>query len=446
MAEPKNTFKLGLTVIVMGVLFFATAVFVGRGVSAGEQTFVVRYPADEITTQLKPGSIITCGGQTVGTVTQAELHDVEEEGAATRLYVFITCGIDRDVDLRMDCDIVPGEPLLGEVGKLVIRNRGAGARVTADAVVDGRVSPSLNAAIGMLAQQLDPNDPKSLLSMIKNQLDPEDAHSLIAKIHLSLSDLNEVTRNISLQLNPGQRNVLITKIHAVLDNINAATAAMRNQLDPNRDEVVLSKVHAALDSLNEALATVVATLDENREPINETVLHIRDTAETLDDVVAARVAAQLDVRNAASLIAKVHTGVDRLNASLEDLNEITDTTRAMIDENDGLIGKAVANFTETSAHLKAAAKEIYRNPWRLLYKPSPEEVAQMSVLDAARAFSEAASQLDSATLRLKGLIEAEGGALPTDDPQLIAIREDLQHTVGQFREAEAALWNQLKLQ
>lgn len=443
MPEQGNTFKLGLTVIVFFVLFFGVLVFIAGNVGGGGQKFVVRFPADQITARLKKGGEVVCGGQNVGSITSIRLQEEPGKNGTPALYVYVTAQVESVVGLRDDCKIVPGEPLLGEVSKLEIRDRGIGRPVSAERPIDGKATPGINASIGLLAEQLDPKKKDSLISMIRGQLDVDNAVSLVAKIHKSLDDLNVVTRNVSLQLNPGQRDVLLSKLHAVLDNINSATGYLRDQVDAKRSEAVLAKVHVALDSLNKALATTSSMLEENRQPIGQTVAYVRNTARMLDERIAARIAEQLDVNNAASLLADVHGAMDRLNNSLEDMNKITGTGREVIVSNKDMINKTVANLKETSEALKAGIKEVARNPWRLLYKPTEQESKEMKVFDAARSFADAAAQLDDSIVRLKSIVDARGGQIRSDDKELINLRDALQHSVEQFGQAEQALWKQL---
>jgi len=446
MAEEKNTFKLGLAVILFVVLFLGVLVFIGKGWKPAGTPFTVRFPATKITAKLKAGDVVTCGGQPAGTIRSIEFRDeMPDDGSAPQLFIYISAEADPAIGLRQDCTIVPGEPLIGEVGKLVIKDRGVGPPVDASVPINGAPAGSYEAAITLLTNQLDPDNPRSLVSMLKGQLDAGNAVSLIGKIHRSLDDLNEVTRNISVQLNPAQRNVLMSKLHSVLDNINTATASLRDQVDPKRGEVALAKVHAALDGLNRALGTVTAMLDENRPPIAQTITHVRNTAQTMDEQIAARIAEQLDATSAASLLSNIRTATERLNESLRDINAITATGREVAVSNKEVINRILDNFKDTSDYFKAAIKEIYRNPWRLLYKPSEQESRELKVFDAARAFADAAGQLDGAVLRLQGIIEAGGGRLRGDDPELIAIRDELQNTFRKFGDAESALWKQLDL-
>jgi len=445
MPRQRNTFVLGLVVTGFFALFLGVTVFLARGLGVGREPFVVRFPADELTARFQVGDEVICGGQTVGTVRRIEFRDEAGPDGSDRLWVYVTADVRRDIDLRKDCVVQPSAPLLGEISKLIIRRRGTGPPVDPTVPIDGQPAYRLDDAIDSLARELDPERKGSLLARVRSQLDEQNAGSLISKIHLSLDDLNQVTRNVSLQLNPAQRHALLSKLHAVLDNVNSATGFFREQLEPGRNEVVLAKVHAALDSLNQALGTVVAMLEENRAPVGETVAHVRNTARTIDEQIAARIAEQLDARDAASLIAKVHVGIDRMNRSLEDLNRITGTGRQLVLSNREVIERVFANLKETSDHLKAASKEIYRNPWRLLYKPTDRQSRELNVFDAAREFAEAATQLDSAMIRLQGVMEASDGLPHRDDRTLVEIRDALQHSVERFKEAEQALWRQLDL-
>lgn len=445
MASHKNDFKLGLAMLLFVGLAVATLLFIAGGLPSSMEEFVVRFPATELTARLKEGGEVVCGGQEVGVIRSIAMKNVQNDQHGEDLYVYITAGVSAGVGLRQDARIVPGEPLLGEVSKLVIRDRGVGKPVDAKQPLEGERASTLSTAIDMVTRELDVRNKEGLLALLKSELKPGDASSLLGKIHRSLDDLNMVTRNVSVQLNPQEQNVLIAKVHAVLDNINAATAALRQQVDPSQSEAAMTKVHAALDSLNKALATTVAMMEENRPVIRDTLVDVRHTAQTLDEKIASRIAQELDVGQAASLLAKIHSGIAKMDRSLKDINEITGMSRDMFVAKQGEIDKIFTNFLETSEYLKAAVKDLWRSPWRLLYKPSEQEQKQLSVFDAARAFADAATRLDNASIRIKGMIEARGGTIRADDPELIAIRDSLQHTFEQFSAAEKALWNQLKI-
>jgi len=336
--------------------------------------------------------------------------------------------------------------LLGGAGMLVIKDRGVSAKkVRPDRVIIGKQGGGFFAITDALGQQLDEDRPDSLLALIKTQLNPQDATSLLAKLHKSMDDLNAVTARVSAQLDAKEKSNLLAKLHSILDNVNAATGFLKAQLDADQDAAMLAKLHVSLDTLNRGLDTIVKMLEENREPLTATVESVRNTAKTLETRIAEQIARELDTSNAASLLAKIHVGVDRLNQSLEDINAITDTGREVVVLNEDRLNAMVANFKATSDHLKGAAKDIRRNPWRLLYRPTLVETKQLDIFDAARAFSEAATELDDAVIQLDALAKSEGGAVPSDDAQLVEIRERLAGTFEKFTQAEKALWKQLNV-
>jgi hypothetical protein len=195
--------------------------------------------------------------------------------------------------------------------------------------------------------------------------------------------------------------------------------------------------------MNAGLAQAVELLTESRNPIHETLLSVQSTADRLDVGISKPIAEQLDMSNPVSLLAKVHLAVGRVNESLVDLNAITGQTRRTMELNLDRIDKVMGNFKEGSDHLRAGLKEIRRNPWRLLYTPTPSEAKQESILAAARDFSEAARQLDDAVVRLKVLAESQHTQVPGDDEELVEVRAMLTDTFSKFTEAEQALWREL---
>ena len=63
---------------------------------------------------------------------------------------------------------------------------------------------------------------------------------------------------------------------------------------------------------------------------------------------------------------------------------------AVVIGNRGKLEGIISSLKATGDNLKAASEEIRRSPWRLLYKPSDTEMANLNVYDSARAFSDGA--------------------------------------------------------
>ncbi|UCD29180.1 MAG: hypothetical protein JSV03_01470 [Planctomycetota bacterium] len=446
MPQERNAFKLGITLIVVLVLLLGILYFLAP-TGGGDMKLTVRFPHNKFNTVLKPGGEVSCGGLTVGSIRSLELEEApDKETGQNVLYVLVKIIIDSSIDLKQDCKIIPEGPLLGGSGKLVILDRGSGKSVYPDATIDGETTVTVAALTRMLASQLDPDDEASLMALVHTQLQADNPKSLVGKIHAMLDDFVAVTDSIRNEFDPKQKEVLLTKLHSILDHISDATRLLRNEMDRDIDLAMVDKVHMTLDALNSSLFTVVEMLEENREPLAATFRHIQATSQILEQQIATRIAQQLDPQVPASLMAKVHVAIDRLGRSLRDINDMTAVGREALVLNKEQISRMIVNLKETSDHLKAAGKDIRRNPWRLLYQPTMKEVAQANIFDAARSFSEAATHLDDVVTRLQAVSDAGGPEAILDDQQLAELRDQLKQTFDNFTKAENSLWEQLKIE
>jgi hypothetical protein len=451
MPRQRNAFRLGLTVLIMFLLFFGTVLFIGGsdwGINATQ--FVVRFPTSApLPKEIKSGAQIFCGLQEVGKVLEVRFQEVSAPRAGQppvpQLFTYLKVRVDDAVGLRSDCKITARGPLLGGSGTLQVDNRGIASQpVTEGAVIDGAVAGTFDAALDLLSGELDPKNQTGLLALVKVQLDAADDRSMLFKLHKSLDDVNAMTAGLSREINPAQREALLAKLHGVMDNINLATGYLRDELKPGRDLALLGKVHAGLDALNDGLRQAVSVLADNRPSIDRTIASVERTADTLDRKIAAPIAAELDDENPKALIAQIHGSFDRLNTTLGDVNVVSGKVRDVLVLNEDQLNRIFANVKETSDHLKAASKDLRQNPWRLLYKPTLAESPQLNIFDAAREFSEAAASLDDALAQLKAISEARGGRVSSDDPLLAQVRARLDATFEKFSAAESALWKQIE--
>jgi hypothetical protein len=447
MAKKRDEFTLGLWVIAVVVLLVAVVIFIGgRRWGQTYRRYTVRFPVTyALPDEIKAGAHIYCGGALVGRVYRAALQQVNEKGdRPAALWAYFEVGISEVVELRSDCSIVARGPLLGGGGKLIIKDPGRTGRVIQEGgLISGASAGSFNEALDFINAELDPDNPIGLLAMVKTQLDAGDADSILAKVHASLDDLNAITRNVSRQVNPAQREVLISKLHTVLDNINATTSELRAQVQPGTEGTLLAKVHTALDRVNTGLQEAKDMLAEDRVPIRETLQTLQRTADLVEHRIAGPVAAELDLANTRSLLNRVHASLEKIDESLVDLRTISDRSKTLVVLNEDRINRLMMNLGETAAHLKSASKDLRRNPWRLLYRPSLEETRQLNVFDAAREFAEAAARLDDSATQLAALAKSHGGGVPADSPQLAEIRKRLEQTFEDYVRAEQALWKQL---
>ncbi len=461
MAKRRNTFALGLTVLVMFALFFSILIFIGvRPPWKDEKRpITIRFAHTLSIPPLEAGAPVQFAGQRVGQITgmwfeQGEHHDETTGKTRPMTYLYVRADVQDKLDLRADCSVSPEGPILGGAGSLLIVDQGTSRKkLEPNDVIEGEgmggfaaVTEQVTELGGLLSRELDAKQKGSMMALIKMQLDASHEDGLMAELLAILRDIHTMTTNLRDELNPKLEAALLAKLHTTFDHINTITRELQGQMDPKVRTTLLGKLQVALDSINDALDDVSGMLKENRPAIRVALNNVKETTQTLNNGIAKAIAEELDSANSGSLMAKIHTSIDRLGSSLEDLNAITANTSEVITLNKGSVNKILANFTETSDHLKAATKDLRRNPWRLLYRPSLVETRELNIFDAARSFAEAASRLDDATARLKGLAEAHEGKIPADDPQLQVIRAELQETFQRFTEAETALWKSLNIQ
>ena len=442
MAARRDTFVLGLVAIIVFVLFFGTILYIGGGeMFTGDVIGVtVRFPTDDpLPTELKAGGAVFYGMTRIGTVLAVTLEEVD--GLP---FVAINLTAPSSIGLRSDCRMVARGALLGGGGKIVVLSRGEQGKLLVEGdVVDGVQAGSLDATLDILSAEMDSENPGGLLAAVKTQLDPAEATSIVAKVHRSLDDVNGFTRALSRQLASDEQDALMTKLHRIADNVNSITGHLRDEVTPDRDGVVLAKIHVALDRLDEALIQAASLIRENRSSVGNAITSIEHAAATLDEGILDRVAGQLDGNRADSLVSQIRRAIVDLDTTLKNTATLTGRLKRIVLLNATRISQLIANLKETTEHLKSAGKDIRRNPWRLLYRPSLEESAQLNTFDAARELAETAARLDNVMIQLRSFIEDVDGDVATNDADLSAIRTHLLETFERFREAEQALWKQL---
>ncbi len=449
MGRQRDSFKLGLAVTLSLVLFVVGVMYIGGQSFDETEPIVVRIGHDQDVPRIKPGAPIICGPQQVGSIQRVMLLEApsrEEGGPENFLYFELVGEVRTAVGLREDCSITVSGSLLGDTGQLRIVNRGTAERRATDGGPLYAEVAGFAAQFSSISREFDADDPDSLLSQIKSQLDPSMADSLIAKIHVSLDDVNAMTEDLKDTVDPDRKAALIHKIDSILTNVNAVTGAMRAQLQAGDDGSILAKVHRGLDQVDLALMGVVAIIDENRADVRTTVEGVTHMVDTLDQSVVPAIVDEFDPTRAKSLLKKAHEAADGINRALADLNVASDKVRRVAVLGADRAVTIVDNAKEASEHLKAVAKDLRRQPWRLIHKPSETESRQAYILDAVREFTEASAHLDDLTERLAAMVEANGGETPVNDPAFAAVRGELEQSLARFSQVEQALWKLLDIE
>lgn len=233
---------------------------------------------------------------------------------------------------------------------------------------------------------------------------------------------------------------LMVELQESVKNIRSVTETLKIEFQEKTDGTVLSKVKSIMNGLDTAVAKVnkisidIGDIVTDAKPkVGKTLTAVQDTIETLE---------KYSKSDLADMFAKLREANTEILRIAKNLGDVSEQARKIIVLNSDNIDEIINNMTQVSSELKGAAKEIRRNPWRLLYQPTNKEVAAADLYDATRAFAGGAEQLDAAIARLKNLYLANPQGIPADDPTLKKVRQELEEAFKKFKKVEDALWKQ----
>ena len=447
MKTRRQDLVLGIVVLTFLGLFVATILFVYPSLGGQMKLIEVRFRHDLGVAPLKPGSqVMLSGALQVGKVVavRKEYHELETPaGRKKHLLIVVVAEIVSDLDLYTDCQITTDQPPVGGGGMLVILDVGSSGQLVAGPL-EGLPPQSLAAVISNLQRRL--LGPRGMVDKIEQMLDDQTEGSLAYKISRSLGDINVMTDGLRMQLNPAEQATLMSKIHLILDDLNQTTSVLRTQLAREDDTTALAKIHLVLERLEQGLTQASEMLQENRPALHSTLTSVDSMTRKLDHELLDAFKAELNRDDPTSLVGKIHTSIDQLNTSLENLAVVTDTGRKLVVLNRPALQRTIDNIKVMSDQMRIGVQEVVLAPWRLFDKSWTGEIQKYGAFEAARRFAEAAAMLDDAAARLEAIhaLTEEQGQNEQSAREIREIQDGLQAAFERFKTAEDYLWQQMK--
>jgi len=183
-------------------------------------------------------------------------------------------------------------------------------------------------------------------------------------------------------------------------------------------------------------------LGDTTPDIRGTMANLNKTTGTLKDKLPPA------MDKADALLAKLNTTLDNAQGALKDLTatlqnakEITGSLRSVVVQNRTRFDDMIRSAKAASDNLKFATEEIRRSPWRLLYKPAPNEMGNLNLYDAARQFAEGANDLNDTAGALRDLINNNPNADPAEVKRLM---DKVDQSFSNFQQVEQKLWTNVK--
>jgi hypothetical protein len=100
------------------------------------------------------------------------------------------------------------------------------------------------------------------------------------------------------------------------------------------------------------------------------------------------------------------------------------------------IGEALARFNLTSQQLKLASIEMRRSPWKLLYRPSADELEHELLYDAARAFAVAAADLRASSESVNRILTNHGDRVTENQELYRRLESKLLNSMANYEKAQ----------
>ena len=272
-----------------------------------------------------------------------------------------------------------------------------------------KIDKSLTGNISVLIQEGD----GSLL--------PEGAHLQ----GLPASDLAAVTEKVDRVLSAAQG--LVSSISSIAAEIEAQGTLSEAVADAGAIiKDVRSEIGPLRDRIRQVLSELQRVIDENRLDLRHTVANLKETTGA-----------------AKTFTEKLETTPEAMHRSLAEIEQAGASIKDVIRENRSHIDSILADVRHTATNAANLTAEIKRRPWRLLYRPSEEEIQAMDLYDAAWAYNLGATELNRSLRDLSDQLTRLSGENFTLE-SLHDAQESVRQSLRKQRKAEEAFWEKLR--
>jgi len=402
MPQKRNEFAAGLFILLSIALgSFVYVAIRGAGVSLeARANHVARFDITDDVGGIRPGSEVRLGGVKLGQVSSVKID------AKSGPIVLVEFNLPARFELKQDAVIDIQTGLTGSVN-LNISSLGTGQVATSP--IPGKGS-AMNRLFAELA-------------------------SAGGEINQAVRDVRQVTlprMNSALEVAPDT----VASIRATAKNADGLITDVRARVEP-----VIERYNKTTDAATVAMNEVSEFAGGGKADFRQTLANVNkvtgDVKERLPGLLDRATLAIDDVRVA---VAQATEALDTVKDVATNAKDATAAARSVLVTNRGRIDEMVKGLRSTSNNLEAASVEIRRSPWRLLYKPTDSEQANLNLYDSARQIATASQRLADATVALR-----DAAADPDVDSKTVeALLATLNNAFADLKKVEGALWEGVK--
>jgi hypothetical protein len=212
-------------------------------------------------------------------------------------------------------------------------------------------------------------------------------------------------------------------IGRTLDNVEAASSDLETTMEAA--QTAMTDVRRDLRLVSELVQRNIGRIDEavaNLEVITENGVAI--TRRIKDDTLA-----------------RVDEALDGGVTAIGDASRILQNLEVQLTASMPSIRAVLQDAMVAAGELKLATIEIRRSPWRILYKPSPTELANENLFAAARDFTIAAGEARVAAESFQAVMENHPDRIDQDPELQAMIERFLADTLKRLEAAQSRLFS-----
>jgi ABC-type transporter Mla subunit MlaD len=403
----RNNIRAGVFVtisIILGLVVFILLTDAIEKLKRRTHDYIVTFSVESGVPNLQEGSTVKVGGLQMGSV--KEVRPVLVEGQPFR-EIEVEFSIDRQVELYNDARIVVSGPLIGAESWLDIPDVGnAGAGEPPDQRLRGVQS------VGLLTTLLGSENAETASTIV------DDAAAIV-------SDARTRWPQWGTRL-----DTITANTESITGNVNSVTADLREQRWPNWADRVDQIMQGAVDlrqrlkdSVDQAYNLLTDGRDvvaENRPGVKAAIDNVQAVTDRFNNETMNKVTALLDSGQA---------GLDHATAVLGDLK--VDYSGWSTN-----VGEALARANIAAQQLKLATIEVRRSPWKLLYRPSSEELEHELLYESTRSFAVAAADLKSCADSVERVLTNYGGQLGGNEESYRRLEKLLLNSLDNYEKAQ----------
>lgn len=402
----RNNVRAGVFVSVSLIASMVVLIVLSDAVSAlgrSTETYTVTFDVASGVANLKPGSDVRVGGVRTGRVISVEPR-YDETPFRT---IDVEFKLDHRITIYSNAVVVVSTPIIGSDAWLDIPNVGG--------------PPHAKPVNGLLVG----TPSVGLLTTLLGSENAGKANEMVENARVFTNFLADVPDEYASRVAPA------------IDNINSVAGSAKVVMDDLREthwpswadsvDKVMTWAAGATGKLDGAIAEGHGLLAETRSVVSENRDPIKATIANLESVT-----------NRANLetVDKVHRILDSGQESLDHVKGALETLRmdyAMWATN---IGEALAGANLASQQLKLTTIETRRSPWKLLYRPSADELEHELLYEATRSFAVAAADLKASAEAVKRIVENHGAQIAADPETYRRLEQNLLQSLTKYEDAQ----------